>query len=121
MLKTKYDVILDTIPGTPYRKEILFRLAGDDSIMVEYGREMVIDYMDVFRQLAVAQEVQRRASSGYVQMNGFIEVVPSFRTSQYRFDPRVKPVEKMVETIKDIELSVGDERDIGGQSLTHQL
>lgn len=110
--KNKYDVILDTIPATQYRKEILFRLAGDDSIMVEYGREPVIDYMDVFRQLLVSAEVNKRVSTGYTQMKGFIEVVPSFRTAQYRFDPRIKSIEQIVVTIKDIELAVGDERDI---------
>lgn len=112
MSQSRYDVILDTIPATPYRKEILFRLAGDDSIMVEYGREMQTDYMDAFRQLLVAAEVKHRAVLGYSQMEGFIEVVPCFRTAQYRFDPRVKRIEQMVATIKDIELTVGDERDI---------
>jgi len=110
--KSKYDVILDTIPPTQHRKEILFRLAGDDSIMVEYGREPEIDYMDVFRQLLVSAEVNKRAATGYSQMNGFIEGVPTFRTAQYRFDPRIKTVEQMVAAIKDIELAVGDERDI---------
>lgn len=110
--KSKYDVILDTIPATRYRKEILFLLAGDDSIMVEYGREPVIDYMDMFRQLLVSVEVNRRAAVGYTQMEGFIEMVTAFRTAQYRFDPRVKTVEQMVAIIKDIELALGDERDI---------
>ena len=111
-LKSRYDVILDTIPATPYRKEIIFRLAGDDSIMVEYGREMIFDYMDLFRQLAVNQEVRRRVYWGYTQMSGFIESVPTVRTCMYTFDPREKTIEQMVEVIKDVELSMGDERDI---------
>jgi urea carboxylase len=108
----KYDVILDTIPSSKYRKEILFRLAGDDSIMVEYGRVPEIDYMDVFRQILVSAEVNKRASVGYTQMDGFLEAVPTFRTAQYRFDPRKKSIKEMVAAIKDIELAVGDERDI---------
>jgi len=110
--KGKYDVLLDTIPPSKHRKEILFKLAADDAIMVEYGRIPEVDYMDVFRQILVSTEVNKRAVTGYTRMDGFLEAVPTFRTCQYRFDPRKKTIEEMVTAIKDVELAVGDERDI---------
>ena len=68
--KSKYDPIIDTLPGTQDRKEILFRVAGDDQIQVEYGRTPRIDYMDMFRVILVAAEVERRRYEGYTQTEG---------------------------------------------------
>ena len=108
-------MILDTLPATKYRKEIDFRLVGEDAVMVEYGRippENYIDYMDIFRTMAVTAEVERRKVTGFTPLEGFLEVTPSFRTAVYRFDPRVKSIESMIGALKDIEEAVGDSRDI---------
>lgn len=119
--KSKYDPIIDTLPGTQDRKEILFRVAGDDQIQVEYGRTPLIDYMDMFRVILVAAEVERRRYEGYTQTEGIIELVPSWRTWACRFDPRVVPMTKVIDAIKSIEQEVGDNRDIAHASFNSPI
>lgn len=113
MSNNKWNVELDVLPTTEYRKEIVFRVSGDDSIFVEYGREMLVDYMDMFRIQAVNQEIMNRQLVGYSSMEGFIQAVPQWRTIQYTFDPRVMSMSKMLEIAKDVEEAVGDDRNIG--------
>ncbi len=110
--ENEWGTLLDVMPATEHRKEILFRLAGDDSIMVEYGREMELDYMDMFRIQAVNQEVMMRQVVGYSCMEGFLQALPQWRTIQYTFDTRRVSIAKIVEIAKDIERAVGDSRNI---------
>ncbi|GAI79336.1 unnamed protein product, partial [marine sediment metagenome] len=81
MNKSKYDVILDTMPATETRKEVLFRCAGDGFLQVEYGREQALDMLDSFRVLAIADRVES------THTKGLIETVPALRTDLYHFDP----------------------------------
>jgi urea carboxylase len=112
MDKNKWNAELDVLPPSKHRKEIIIRQSGDDSIFVEYGREMVVDYMDMFRIQAVNQELMNRQLVGYTSLQGFVQAVPQWKSIQYTFDPRIMSMQKMIDVAKDIENSVGDNRNI---------
>ena len=59
MSRGKYDVILDTMPATQSRLEILFRQAGDGFLQVEYGREQRAALQDSFRMLAINEAFEK--------------------------------------------------------------
>jgi hypothetical protein len=70
MSNGKYDVIIDTMPATESRLEILFRQAGDGFLQVEYGREQRAALQDSFRMLAINDIILSK------EINGLIETVP---------------------------------------------
>lgn len=104
-MSNKYNAILEIMPGTEHRKEVVFRSAGDQWLLVEYG-PMELDYTDMFRVQAVVAEINSR------EIPGLIEEMHSFRTVSYHFDPRVVSMKEMVEIAKDIEEAAGDVRNI---------
>lgn len=117
----KWNAVLDRLPASEHRREVYFRLAGDDSILVEYGLEMTADYMDVFRVQAAYQEITSRQAGGWTAVTGLIEVLPQWRSIQYTFDPRVMSLRDAVEVARDVELSIGDSRSIGRMEFSSQL
>lgn len=97
-----YDVILDTLPETEARLEVLFREAGDGFIQVEYGREQRANLLDSFRigtvnDLLLSQKIE-----------GLIETVPGIRTNLFHFDPVVLRVRDLIDIIKKAEESLPD-------------
>jgi len=102
----KYNVILDTIPATEKRKEVLFRCAGDSFLQVEYGREQQFDMFDSFRVHAVTDRVKSE------HIKGLIETVPALRANLYHFDPAVLSVSKLIGAIKECEKDVKSVEDV---------
>ncbi len=90
----KYEVILDTMPATDVRTEILFRQAGDGFLQVEYGYEQRVELMDSFRTLAVDSKVKA------TNIRGLIETVPSLRANLFHFDPLQISVQELIAEIK---------------------
>jgi len=95
-----YDVILDTLPAEGDRVEILFRQAGDGFIQVEYGHEQRVELLDSFRILAADAKIKA------AKLPGFIETLPSLRANMLHFDPTVLPPRKLIDAVKEIELSI---------------
>lgn len=95
MSQGKYAVILDTMPETATRLEVLFRQAGDGFLQVEYGREQRAALQDSFRMLAVNDILHAK------KIKGLIETVPGLRTNLFHFDPAVLDREKLIREIKD--------------------
>jgi len=102
----KYNVILDTMPATETRKEVLFRCARDGFLQVEYGREQKIDIFDSFRVLAVNDRVKSE------HIKGLLETVPNLRTNLYHFDPTILSISKLIGAIKECEEDVKSVEDI---------
>ena len=100
MSNGKYDVILDTMPATESRLEILFRQAGDGFLQVEYGREQRAALQDSFRMLAINDIILSKA------INGLIETVPGIRTNLLHFDPEIISYQKIIEFVKESEESM---------------
>lgn len=102
----KYDVILDTLPETDSRLEVLFRQAGDGFLQVEYGRVQRANLMDSFRMQVINEMVLEK------KLNGLIETVPGIRTNMFHFDPTVLSPKSLIEEIKEAEESVKSIEDI---------
>jgi allophanate hydrolase subunit 1 len=104
-MKSKYDPILKVMPGTEYRDEVLFRIAGDEFVEVAYGRaETDMDLhqklLYVFRTLVVNDRMKR------MNLRGLIETAPGARTNLYKFDPLVLSMEDLVNEISKVESEV---------------
>ena len=97
MNQGKYDVILDTMPETESRLEILFRQAGDGFLQVEYGREQRAALQDSFRMLAVNDLIHAK------KIKGLIETVPGLRTNLFHFDPEILDRRALIAGIKEAE------------------
>lgn len=106
MTAGKFDVIIDTMPATESRLEILFRTAGDGFIQVEYGREQRAMLQDSFRMLAVNDIIKGK------NIGGLIETVTGIRTNLIHFDPTVVSVDKIIGEIKDAEESMPTVDDV---------
>ena len=100
MSNGKYDVILDTMPATESRLEILFRQAGDGFLQVEYGREQRAALQDSFRMLAINDIILSKA------IKGLIETVPGIRTNMLHFDPEIISYQEIIENVKESEESM---------------
>ncbi len=105
-MKNKYDVILDTLPETGSRLEVLFRQAGDGFLQVEYGREQRANLQDSFRMQVVNEMVLEK------KLNGLIETVPGIRTNLFHFNPTVLSPNSLIEEIKEAEDLVKSIEDI---------
>ncbi|HWQ79310.1 MAG TPA: carboxyltransferase domain-containing protein [Anaerovoracaceae bacterium] len=103
---TKYNVIMDTLPATEDRTEILFRQAGDGFIQVEYGHEQRVELLDSFRTLAVDAKVRE------MKIPGLIETLPSLRANMFHFDPTVISPQSLIERLKEAENSVAGVDDM---------
>lgn len=101
-----YNVILDTVPETQSRLEILFRQAGDGFLQVEYGREQRAALQDSFRILAVNDIIRSK------KIKGLIETVPGLRTNLFHFDPEVLRVSELIDEIKSAEDSMPTVDDV---------
>lgn len=100
MSMNKYDVIVDTMPETPSRLEILFRTAGDGFLQVEYGREQRAALQDSFRILAINDIIRAK------KIKGLIETVPGLRTNLFHFDPQTLSARDLIAQIKAAEDSM---------------
>ena len=96
----KYNVILDTMPETGSRLEILFREAGDGFMQVEYGREQRAALQDSFRMLAINDMILAK------KIKGLIETVPGIRTNLLHYDPEVIRARQLIEIVKEAESSM---------------
>jgi len=97
-MKSRYDPVLKVMPKTEYRDEVLFRVAGDGFLEVEYGRaktELSLQEMllNIFRVLVVNEKVKG------MNIEGLRETVPGGRTNLYKFDPLKTDVKKLVNEI----------------------
>lgn len=106
MGEEKYKVILDTMPETESRLEVLFRQAGDGFLQVEYGRIQRAALQDSFRMLAVNDIIQAK------KIKGLIETVPGLRTNLFHFDPEVLSLKELMVHIKEAEDSMPTVDDV---------
>lgn len=97
-----YDVILDTLPATDTRLEVLFRQAGDGFLQVEYGREQRANLLDSFRIQTIDARIRAAAPQG------FIETLPGIRTNMIHFDPEKLPLEELIAMIKGFEEEIAN-------------
>jgi len=102
MEQAAYNVILDTLPETPSRLEVLFRQAGDGFLQVEYGRDQRANLLDSFRIGTINEFIAGQ------KPGGLIETVPGIRTNLFHFDPEVLNVNELIALIKNAEEDLSD-------------
>lgn len=105
-----YNVILDTLPETESRLEVLFRQAGDGFIQVEYGREQRANLLDSFRIGTINDILLKK------NIPGLIETVPGIRTNLFHFDPELLKVTELIDQIKEAEETLADVENIQFES-----
>ena len=110
MNQADYNVILDTLPETESRLEVLFRQAGDGFLQVEYGREQRANLLDSFR-IGTINDILVKKS-----IPGLIETVPGIRTNLFHFDPEVLSVRELIDEIKEAEEELVDVEHIEFES-----
>lgn len=106
MAQQDYNVILDTLPSTKSRLEVLFRQAGDGFLQVEYGRLQRADLLDSFRVGTVNERLLRK------KIPGLIETVPGIRTNLFHYDPETLKTGELIGAIKAEEDALSDVEDI---------
>lgn len=121
MITSMWGSEIESIPATEHRPEIIFRVSADDGVFVEYGRSQKMSYMNAFRIKAATAEIERRKTAGYTSTEGINEVQACSKTYIVRYDPRKTSVQKLIKVIKDVELSVGDEKDIAKLSFSSPI
>lgn len=97
MEANRYQAILETLPATETRLEVLFRQAGDGFLQIEYGRVQRANLLDSFRMQTIDAEIRKRAPVG------LIETLPGIRTNMIHFDPEVLSVEELIDMIEGFE------------------
>lgn len=106
MSKGKYDVILDELPESESRLEVLFRQSGDGFLQVEYGANPRFNMVDSFRILTINADVKGK------KIKGLLETVPGIRTNMFHFDPEVLSAEELIAAIKESEEKLAHVEDI---------
>ncbi len=100
---SKYNPVIDILPPKEggWQKKIIFRVAGDGWLQVEYGEEQVFDLLDTFRLFAIMDRLAKK------QIPGLIEYGNGFRTMMYRYDPTKISLRELLKYIKEVEEEVG--------------
>jgi urea carboxylase len=101
---TPYDGTLDpAIVKTLPELEIVYRRAGDKYLLIEYGA-LKIDMEMRFRVHRLELELEA------LQLDGMIDMTPGIRSMQLHYDSRVLPLEKLLDTLEEIETRFAQEK-----------
>lgn len=106
MGQEQYNVILDTMPASESRLEVLFRQAGDGFLQVEYGRTQRANLLDSFRIGTINDILLKKG------VKGLIETVPGIRTNMFHIDPEIISVRELIGHIKEAEEGLPDVENI---------
>jgi len=98
--------VLPEIKGI--RKKILFRIAGDGFLQIEYGTEQVFDLMDAFRLFTVMDKLREREN----EIPGLITYGQGFRTLTIIYDPLKIELMELINRLREIEESIGSPEEL---------
>jgi urea carboxylase len=90
------EAIVDTIPERDDGPKVVYRIAGDAYLLVEYG-EMVLDLNLRFRIQSLAQRISQ------MELDGFREFTPGVRSLLIHYDGFRLPLKKLVKHLKIVE------------------
>jgi urea carboxylase len=88
--------ILGDLPATAERVRVVYRRAGDDYLLVEYGPPL-LDLALRLRVHVLMQAVQER------RLPGVIDLTPGIRSLQIHFDPARLPLRRLLDTLQHLE------------------
>ncbi|MER2492311.1 urea carboxylase [Catenovulum sediminis] len=101
--------ILSTLVTDDGEPDLVFRQAGDKFLLVEYG-ELVLDLTLRARVQALLEALQAK------NIHGILELTPGIRSLQVHYDNLLIDVESLIEVIKQIDLGLGDTRQLSFES-----
>ena len=101
--------IIDTLVTDDGEPDLVFRQAGDKFLLAEYG-ELILDLNLRARVQALLEALQN------VQLNGVLELTPGIRSLQIHYDNQSIEVQSLVNTIKQLDLNLGDTRQLSFES-----
>jgi urea carboxylase len=99
------DCIVGSRDATTQSPSVVYRRAGDSYLLVEYG-PIVLDLALRFRVHALMQAVEKAIASG--RLPGIIDQTPGIRSLQIHYDPRLLPLDDLLEALRSIEDGLGD-------------
>jgi urea carboxylase len=91
------------------RPSVAYRRAGDAYLLIEYG-PIVLDFVLRFRVHALMQAVGR--AIGFEGLEGIIDQTPGIRSLQIHYDPRILPLDTLLDALRSIEDRLGDLSDM---------
>lgn len=110
---SSYCPVVDALPEIKgVRKKILFRVAGDGFLQVEYGVDQVFDLMDAFRLFTVMEKLGEKE----YEIPGLISYGQGFRTLTIIYDPLTISLQELIKILKDIEESIGSPEELAFRS-----
>ncbi|MEI8617234.1 carboxyltransferase domain-containing protein [Pseudoalteromonas sp. B193] len=101
--------IIDTLVTDDGEPDLVFRQAGDKFLLAEYG-ELILDLNLRARVQALLEALQNE------QLNGVLELTPGIRSLQIHYDNQSIAVQSLVNTIKQLDLNLGDTRQLSFES-----
>jgi urea carboxylase len=93
--------IVDQLTELADRPKVVYRVAGDNYLLVEYG-EMKLDLYFTFRVYALNQEIKKR------KINGLIETAPGVRSLLIHYDCLTLPLQELIAQLKESEENIPD-------------
>jgi len=90
------DAVVAVISEGPRQERVVYRIAGDSYILVEYG-DMVLDLNLRFRVHALEQAIMN------MDVEGLLETVPGVRSLLIKYNGLRLPLNSLLETLKTIE------------------
>lgn len=95
-IQTASDAVADVISEGPSQPQVVYRLAGDSYLLVEYG-EMVLDLNLRFRVHTLEQAIIS------MRIGGLLETVPGVRSLLIKYNGFQLTLSKLLDTLKSIE------------------
>ncbi len=87
-----FSPIVNTLPETPKRPEVVYRLDGDKYLLVEYG-PLVLDLNLRFRVHMLTEHLRA------ADIPGVIDLTPGIRSLHIHYDSRVLPLNVLLDTL----------------------
>ena len=103
------DCIVASRDADGDRPSVAYRRAGDAYLLIEYG-PIVLDFSLRFRVHALMQAVGR--AIGFEGLVGIIDQTPGIRSLQIHYDPRILPLDALLDALQSIEDRLGDLSDM---------
>ncbi len=97
--------ILDKLPETDSRPEVVYRPSGDKYLLVEYGAQE-LDIRLRFRAHALMLKIQARG------LNGVLELTPGIRSLQVYYDSQILLTFELLNCLKSLEDELTDIENI---------
>lgn len=90
------EAVAGLVPEGPDQPQVVYRLAGDAYLLVEYGA-MVLDLNLRIRVHSLEQALTS------LHIEGLLETIPGVRSLLIKYDPLQLPLTKLLETLQSIE------------------